>query len=312
MFYVCPKGPIERALRDSHVNYISLDKLNVKNMNRLIKKHKPDIIHAHDKFASVVCALSRGRFTLISHIHGTFVEFSRVCFKSIIYLLCSFRFKKLVFVSFETANSFVFKNILKSKMVVLSNVIDATSINDKLSSDNNNYDIDVIFLGRLTFVKDPLRFVSIMGNVIKKKKDIKIAIVGNGVLYDDISEMIISNGFENDIKLYGFMSNPFKILKCSKLLCMTSKSEGTPMVALEAMALGVPIVSTPVDGMNMLVKNGFNGFLSDDDSELEDKVLEILNNSCLRDFLSSNSIDVFMDINNIDNYKRVLMEMYSD
>ncbi|MFR2721860.1 MAG: glycosyltransferase [Thomasclavelia ramosa] len=50
----------------------------------------------------------------------------------------------------------------------------------------------------------------------------------------------------------------------SKLMIMTSRTEGTPMSALESLTLGKPIVSTPTDGLNELITNNINGFLSND------------------------------------------------
>lgn len=44
------------------------------------------------------------------------------------------------------------------------------------------------------------------------------------------------------------------------MMIMTSLWEGTPMCALEALAMGIPIVSTPVDGLCDLIENGKNGF----------------------------------------------------
>ena len=50
------------------------------------------------------------------------------------------------------------------------------------------------------------------------------------------------------------MSNPLRLLECSKVMIMTSKYEGLPMTVLEAMALGVPLVSTPVDGLKDIIR----------------------------------------------------------
>lgn len=59
----------------------------------------------------------------------------------------------------------------------------------------------------------------------------------------------------------GFRKNPYKILKNSQVMIMTSRWEGLGMCALEAMALGVPVVSTPTGGLCEIIEDGKNGFL---------------------------------------------------
>ena len=83
---------------------------------------------------------------------------------------------------------------------------------------------------------------------------------------------------------------------------MTSLFEGTPMCALEAMALGVPIVSTPVDGLIDIVKNNQNGFLSNVDEELANQIVRLLCDPDLLKTLSDNQIEKAAKWNNIDFY----------
>ena len=73
------------------------------------------------------------------------------------------------------------------------------------------------------------------------------------------------------ILLPGYMSNPYKALKSAKVFLMASRYEGTPMSVLEAMALGVPVVSTPVDGIADVVEPGINGYLEEEDDALAEK-----------------------------------------
>ena len=93
-------------------------------------------------------------------------------------------------------------------------------------------------------------------------------------------------------------------------MIMTSRYEGTPMCALEAMALGTPIVSTPTDGLKDLVKDGENGFLSDEDSVLAEKLCLLIENDELYQKLSKAQSEKASIINDIESYKKALREQY--
>ena len=74
-------------------------------------------------------------------------------------------------------------------------------------------------------------------------------------------------------------------------MLMTSRWEGLPMSALEAMALGTPIISTPVDGIKRIIQNGKEGFLAEDDSHLIDAVQVLLNDADKRETISKYTIE---------------------
>ena len=82
------------------------------------------------------------------------------------------------------------------------------------------------------------------------------------------------------------------------------------MVALEAIALGVPIVSTPTDGLKVLIRNGENGFLSDNNEEFADILINVLQDDELRSKLSQGQLARSKEVNNIDNYKATLKKVY--
>lgn len=108
----------------------------------------------------------------------------------------------------------------------------------------------------------------------------KAAIIGTGDLETETKQAIAEYHAEHSIDMLGYSSNPYGAMKQAKILIMTSRWEGLPMCALEAMALGVPIVSTPTDGLKEIVDDGKTGYLSDDDDVLIEHctdVLEIMN-----------------------------------
>ena len=129
---------------------------------------------------------------------------------------------------------------------------------------------------------------------------------------EKIRNQIEEMKLQQNIELYGFVENPYKILKNSSIMLMTSRWEGLPMCALEAMALGVPIVSTPTDGLKEVVQEGITGYLREDDAELADKILEILRDEKLRSELSVNAYEQSLQINSIDKYREEIFRVYKE
>lgn len=310
MIYCSPRGQIEESLADKDINYKSIKKLSIKEIKEVIKEYKPDIIHAHDVRASIMAVLSTKKIPVISHIHGNFGNTNKNNSKSILYRLFLSRFSKIIAVSDSVVNEYMFSNKLRKKSIVLYNVIDVEMILDKIKMDNNEYDFDCVFLGRLTYPKNPERLVSIMKHVIEQNPKIKLGIIGDGELKDTIVNLIRKENMERNIKMMGFIDNPYKILAQSKLMLMCSRYEGTPMAALEAMSLGIPIVSTPVDGLNNIIENGVDGFLDKDDSILAEHISIILSDNKLLDSLSKNVKKKAEKICNINKYKNTIVEIY--
>ena len=82
------------------------------------------------------------------------------------------------------------------------------------------------------------------------------------------------------------------------------------MCALEAMALGIPIVSTPTDGLIELIENGETGYLCNSDKELVEACTKIVNNSVLHDKLSRKSLIRARGIMDINRYRNTLHNIY--
>ena len=305
MIYCSPDGDIRSALTERAVNFVP-----VKEIKNVIKKQKPDLIHAHDMRASFIAAQTSGKIPFVSHIHGNFAGLNKATPKAIAYAYAASKAKHVFWVSKSSFDNYVFKGIAKKKSSVLYNVIDVEALNEKAFSDSNTYNYDVVFLGRLTWEKDPERLIRVIDLVVKKRPQTRIAIVGTGDMEEQTKSLATALSLNNNIDFLGFRSNPLKILHDSKVMLMTSIREGTPMCALEAMALGVPIVSTPTDGMKDLVEDGKTGYLSDDDCLLCKNIFGIISNYDLREKMSLNSTKNFNFFNDLRKYKKILREAY--
>lgn len=350
MLYCSPDGPIREALKARQVPFRPVAKVGYPELKQVIREYQPDIIHAHDVKAGIVAAATAGKIPVISHIHACFDTMTRVSVKSLSYLAVSWKFKKIFWVSDSSLKRYAFSKVVQGKSQVLYNVIDKQRLTDQIQADQEMYDYDVVFLGRFTDQKNPERLVRILTSVQKKMKEaaeeewraeeqraeerraetqdeekqrkekqlvnrkkqrkLQAAMIGTGELYDPVKQIVETRGLSQVILLPGYMSNPYKALKSAKVFLMASRYEGTPMSVLEAMALGVPVVSTPVDGIADVVEPGVNGYLEEEDDALAEKIIFLLNNPEKQKEMSAAASRHFDEICNLEHYKEILNQTY--
>lgn len=306
--YTSKCGRIESLLKKNNLQYHLMDKLNYKNLKKIINLEKPDIIHSHDIRATILCSMLKGKTKLIAHIHVNNDNMKRLNFKTVALFFSSFRVNHFFWVSHSCFENYIFKKFIKEKSSILQNILSKNDIEKKAISHENVEEFDLIYIGRLTYQKNPERLVTIFENLISKNNKIRIAVIGTG----ELSEIVIktANKYSKNIVYYGYKNNPMPLLQKSRCLIMVSRYEGTPMIALESLALGIPIVSTPVDGMCDLIESGYNGYLSDDNEELVLRVLSIIDDDEIRCCLSHNCVTRFKKFCNEDLYYNQIRKAY--
>lgn len=82
------------------------------------------------------------------------------------------------------------------------------------------------------------------------------------------------------------------------------------MCALEAMALGTPVVSTPSDGMMDLLEDGVSGYLTEDDEQMAQDLLKIFADPEHRRMLAENARKKFDAINDGEAYQQAILDCY--
>lgn len=258
--YVSPKGPIGNVLEDKNIPYLPLESDSVRCLDRVVKTWKPDIVHAHDFRASVKAAFCSYRCVRISHLHHNPSWIKHINPKSILYLTSCLRVNKIVSVSRAILEEAWFTGIIKKKSVVLSNHVDSEAILDAASKASFDTDYDLAFVGRLTEAKNPLKFIRIVEEMTKQDKAITAVMVGDGELQGECRQWIERLELSKNIRMTGFLSNPFSVMNRCKILVMPSIWEGFGLVAVEAMVLGKPVFATPVGGLRDIVNTKCGGF----------------------------------------------------
>ena len=312
MVYCSPDGQIREALEERGVEFAPISELSRAELLRVIAEVRPDVVHAHDMRASFVSALACKKIPLISHIHNNAFDSRGLSPKSLAFLYAAKKAKHIFWVSESAMSGYAFKKRVAKKSDVLCNIISIDALYKKMKSDEQEYSYDLAYVGRLTYPKNPQRLMAVAAKLRELKSDVKIAVVGNGDLEEETHALCREYGLEGNVDFLGFRSNPLKILYSSSAMVMVSRWEGTPMCALEAMALGVPIVSTPVDGLKVLIDEGENGYLSDDDSELAEKLFSIINDPSLRARMSEYTLNKARVINDVETYRARLLEQYKN
>lgn len=310
--YCCPEGQIKKTLIAKAIPYLPLKKFNFWELRKVVKKICPTIIHAHDVKASVLTALSiPTRIKIVSHMHVNNKDMRKPSLKAIIYKLVAHRFSKIIWVSKSAYEDYVFKKSICENSLILTNIIDTESVIRRANNITPSVFFDIISIGRLTYQKNPQKLFQILKSIVQIHPSIKAGIIGDGVLFDEIKNNIVNDHLENNILMLGFVDNPLPYLKNSKLLVMTSRFEGTPMVALEAMTLGIPIVSTSTDGMIDLVENGKTGFLHDSVDLFVENIVRILDDDEFRNELSNATKNKLRELNDEKGYKKIIIDIYS-
>ena len=311
MRYCAVIGRNKEALEIRKIPVLKLDKFNIHNIKKAIREYNPDIIHAHDPKSTIASVIASKGKKIIAHIHSNHRYMRKITIKSCIFhFYIEKRISSIIWVSDSALNEYIFnkKNNKKNNSVVLRNVVNPNELKDIARNDKNKYSFDLVFLGRMEDVKNPLRFIDIMSQIQKNKRDIKVAMIGDGSLMNEVRTKVNALGLKKNITIFGNLINPYKILLSSKILVITSRYEGTPMNALESIACGIPIVSTPVDGLLELLDKRY---LCSSDDEFISVIIDLLTSQKNIMGYRDRLIAVDSSINDVSKYKKILKQLYN-
>jgi glycosyltransferase involved in cell wall biosynthesis len=123
--------------------------------------------------------------------------------------------------------------------------------------------------------------------------DGSVCLVGEGPLYDSLSERIEEEGLEETVFLTGYRDDVPRVLAASDILVLPSFREGTPRVITEAMASGLPVVATDIAGIPEQVEDAESGYLvpTGDAQALADRLRNLLSDAQHREALGLRGLE---------------------
>jgi glycosyltransferase involved in cell wall biosynthesis len=235
-----------------------------KALNELVAKINPDIVFVLDNGLKsyLLPYFLKTTIPVILEIHGSkYVQEKKGINKLFDFFSIKIkelgikRYTKVVFLSNESALEWNYKN-----PIIISNPISFSS-NDfsNLSSKT------AITVARHSYEKGLDRMLQIWNKVVLKYPDWSLVIYGKSNGYQELQQFLKILDISNNVTFFEPVKNISEKYLDSSLYLMTSRSEGFPMVLLEAMALGLPCVAYDCPcGPRAIIQNNENGFLIED------------------------------------------------
>ncbi|OQB14358.1 MAG: putative glycosyltransferase EpsD [Firmicutes bacterium ADurb.Bin193] len=154
-------------------------------------------------------------------------------------------------------------------------------------------DLILIYPAELTQRKNQIMLIDVMEVLTKEINNVKLLLVGSGILEETYKEEIKKRKLDNYIELLGFREDVPDLLKMSDMLIASSLTEGLPINVIEAMATGLPVVATRARGHEDLIVHGENGFVfeRDDIKTAAEYIRNLYENQELYDKLRKNTIE---------------------
>lgn len=171
-----------------------------------------------------------------------------------------------------------FPTYIQKKTTIIENPISPKFSNG--SALNHPKKKQIISIGRLTIQKNHLLLIRAFKNVLPKYPNYKLKIFGHGPLKTEIESYIAKNSLQETIELAGVSNSLEKELNESEVFVLSSNFEGMSNALIEAMYIGLPVISTKTSGSTDLIESNRNGILIDlnDQKQLEMSLIKLLSN----------------------------------
>ena len=295
-------------------------------LSRIIRNEKPGIILSVESYANQLAVMAKyiARYRVplcISERIETKNFLSDMNLKKIREFLLKLTYRRadrIIAVSKKVKESlYSHYGINPNKIEVIYNPIDIDRIQHLASEDItypwfNDEEPVLITVGRLHKQKDHKTLISAFSKVLKMTHNVRLVIIGEGSERARLEKIIQELNLNDRIVLLGYQENPYKFMAKADIFILSSRYEGFPNVILEAMACGLPVISTDCpSGPGEIITHGVNGLLVPvgDADKLAEAMLKLLDDKELRERLSLQGQSRVKDFEVgkiINQYERVL------
>jgi len=304
-----------------------------KLIKRLIKKERFDIIHSNGpEGAFIPNILKDNHFVVTSHQALIYNlgewNFIKDFFKKKFYYpwkswirfelemerIACLKSEKIITVSNYFKNKISKKyNISRKKIITIYNGADTNKFNYSF----NEYEgkINLIFVGRLSPVKGLDLLINTYKKLTTKYNNLFLTVVGEGK-YEKVYKNICQKQNLSRVRFIKYLSqeNLIKVIHKSHILIVPSYTENCPLIVLEGMSAGIPIIASGVGGIPELIKSGKNGLLFNplNPDSLYKSIELLIKNKKLREDLSVKARENVEENFSWDKNSEMLIKVYEN
>ncbi|MBR0090481.1 MAG: glycosyltransferase, partial [Lachnospiraceae bacterium] len=168
---------------------------------------------------------------------------------------------------------------VREKTIVIRNALDETFLKPPYEGEREK---TIVSVGTLNHNKNHQMLVKAFARLLPKYPDWRLIIYGEGNERRHLTQLVGALGIRGTVELPGMKENIAEEIYRAGMFVLCSNEEGMPMTLLEAMAMGIPCISTdcPCGGPREIVKDGFNGLLTPvgDVARMETAMIRFLGN----------------------------------
>ena len=233
-------------------------------LRKYIKQEKPDVVIAFTEgvYCFTIAALLGTKIPVIASER---LDPSAMTWKRNLLKRFLLPYADWLVVQTKTIKEY-FPNSIQKKTSVIFNPVKDEALAS--SMDNGQWTMDnkanrIISVARLYPQKNQEMMIRAFAKIAEKYPDWQLVIYGEGPLRAELEALVSSFKLQERVLLPGRTENVIDELQKSKIFCLSSDYEGMSNSMIEAICVGLPIVSTKVSGTNELIKDGVTGLLVD-------------------------------------------------
>lgn len=249
----------------------------LRNLIGYCRRHKFELLHTHKYKDTILGTIAAARCRIphvVRTVHGLMEPFQGIqSFRMRLYEFCDdvaikLRTDRVIAVSLEI-EQVLSRRFGSKKVVQIHNGIPIGQIQRIRAPRETRYQLGINpscyligTVGRLTAVKGHEHFLLSAQRLLRQRRDLHFAIVGDGPLLNHLRDRARDLDIADHVTFLGHRDDSHDLIGAMDVFVLPSLHEGIPMVILEAMALARPIVATKVGGIPEVITDSEHGLLS--------------------------------------------------
>jgi len=269
--------------------------VEVDALQTFLDDFKPDVIHSHLFESEMVLSQIETSALRVVHFHDNMRQMKRIKWgeKMNKQSITELYERKIVVGRLKTQNAIAIAisednfefvkqqlpDVIEKK--ILLNAIDTALFFHPVQTKKEQR---IVMIGSLTPLKRQELAIRAIHELKKRGHKVSLDLVGNGIERKTLLTQIKNLDLSDTVMMHGNIDHPETLLKEASIYLHTSKSEGFGLVLIEAMASGLPVVCTNGGGNKILVQEGENGYLIEEQNPelIADKLELLLSDENLR------------------------------